>query len=53
VETIYFKRLGSLEWYIEYLEDFAGKEDVLRYVLFAAFAQKTKDSEIYLNDFQA
>jgi len=39
-------------WVHEYLEDFAGKEDVLRYVL-CSIAPETKDSEFTWNDFQA
>lgn len=39
-------------WVHEYLEDFKGKEDVLRYVL-CSIAPETKDSEFTWNDFQA
>jgi methionyl-tRNA synthetase len=39
-------------WVHEYLEDFPGKEDVLRYVL-CSIAPETKDSEFTWNDFQA
>ena len=39
-------------WVHEYLQDFKGKEDVLRYVL-CSIAPETKDSEFTWNDFQA
>lgn len=39
-------------WVHEYLEDFKGKEDVLRYVL-CSIAPESKDSEFTWNDFQA
>ncbi|MFI3324348.1 MAG: methionine--tRNA ligase [Rikenellaceae bacterium] len=39
-------------WLHEYLEDFAGKEDVLRYVL-CANAPETKDNDFTWKDFQA
>lgn len=39
-------------WVYEYLQDFKGKEDVLRYVL-CSIAPETKDSEFTWNDFQA
>ncbi len=39
-------------WLHEYLEDFPGKEDVLRYVLCAA-APETKDNDFTWKDFQA
>jgi methionyl-tRNA synthetase len=39
-------------WVHEYLQDFEGKEDVLRYVL-CSIAPETKDSEFTWNDFQA
>lgn len=39
-------------WLHEYLDDFPGKEDVLRYVL-AANMPETKDSEFTWKDFQA
>lgn len=39
-------------WLHEYLEDFKGKEDVLRYVL-CSIAPETKDSEFTWEDFQA
>jgi methionyl-tRNA synthetase len=39
-------------WLHEYLEDFQGKEDVLRYVLCAA-APETKDNDFTWKDFQA
>lgn len=38
-------------WLHEYLEDFPGKEDVLRYVL-CSIAPETKDSEFTWEDFQ-
>ncbi|WP_027002516.1 methionine--tRNA ligase [Hugenholtzia roseola] len=38
-------------WLHEYLQDFAGKEDVLRYVL-TSIAPETKDSEFTWKDFQ-
>ncbi|MBP6068272.1 methionine--tRNA ligase [Bacteroides sp.] len=39
-------------WLHEYLEDFAGKQDVLRYVL-TANAPETKDNDFTWKDFQA
>ena len=39
-------------WLHEYLEDFSGKEDVLRYVL-CANAPETKDNDFTWKDFQA
>ena len=39
-------------WLHEYLEDFPGKEDVLRYVL-CANAPETKDNDFTWSDFQA
>jgi len=39
-------------WLHEYLEDFPGKQDVLRYVL-TANAPETKDNDFTWNDFQA
>lgn len=39
-------------WLHEYLEDFKGKEDVLRYVL-TATAPETKDNDFTWRDFQA
>ena len=39
-------------WLHEYLDDFPGKEDVLRYVLCAA-APETKDNDFTWKDFQA
>ncbi|MCL2561360.1 MAG: methionine--tRNA ligase [Rikenellaceae bacterium] len=39
-------------WLHEYLEDFPGKQDVLRYVL-AANAPETKDNDFTWRDFQA
>ncbi|NMM49086.1 methionine--tRNA ligase [Marinigracilibium pacificum] len=39
-------------WLHEYLEDFSGKEDVLRYVI-CANAPETKDNNFTWNDFQA
>ena len=39
-------------WLHEYLEDFKGKEDVLRYVL-TATAPETKDNDFTWKDFQA
>lgn len=39
-------------WLHEYLEDFAGKEDVLRYVL-CANAPESKDNDFTWKDFQA
>ncbi len=39
-------------WLHEYLEDFPGKQDVLRYVLCAA-APETKDNDFTWKDFQA
>jgi methionyl-tRNA synthetase len=39
-------------WLHEYLEDFKGKEDVLRYVL-CSIAPENKDSEFTWSDFQA
>ena len=39
-------------WVHEYLQNFKGKEDVLRYVL-CSIAPETKDSEFTWNDFQA
>src|SRR5690606_31694006 len=39
-------------WLHEYLEDFAGKEDVLKYVL-TANAPETKDNDFTWKDFQA
>lgn len=39
-------------WLHEYLEDFPGKEDVLRYVL-CSICPETKDSEFTWKDFQA
>src|SRR5690606_17715652 len=39
-------------WLHEYLEDFPGKEDVLRYVLTANMPE-TKDSEFTWKDYQA
>ena len=39
-------------WLHEYLEDFAGKQDVLRYVL-TANAPETKDNDFTWRDFQA
>lgn len=39
-------------WLHEYLEDFPGKEDVLRYVL-CATAPETKDNDFTWKDFQA
>lgn len=39
-------------WLHEYLEDFSGQEDVLRYVL-CATAPETKDNDFTWNDFQA
>lgn len=39
-------------WLHEYLEEFAGKEDVLRYVL-CANAPETKDNDFTWRDFQA
>ncbi len=39
-------------WLHEYLEDFPGKQDVLRYVLTAA-APETKDNDFTWGDFQA
>jgi len=39
-------------WLHEYLEDFKGKEDTLRYVL-CSIAPETKDSEFTWEDFQA
>ncbi len=48
------KMSTSRKWSVEmadYLEDFAGKEDVLRYVL-TAIAPETKDSDFSWKDFQ-
>ncbi len=39
-------------WLHEYLKDFPGKEDILRYVL-TAIAPETKDSDFAWKDFQA
>ena len=39
-------------WLLEYLEEFPGKEDVLRYVL-CANAPETKDNDFTWKDFQA
>jgi len=38
--------------YMKYMEDFRGKEDVLRYVL-CANAPETKDNDFTWKDFQA
>lgn len=43
---------GWAVWLNEYLEDFRGKQDILRYVL-CANAPETKDNEFTWNDFKA